>query len=296
MPLWIPVTLAAATFQILRTARQHQVRDVLSLAAAGYVRFAYGLPFAVVALLGTALVRGELPRPGGDFWPFVLGGGTAQILGTVALLKAFELRDFAIGNVFSKTEVVQVALISALLLGEPLRPLGWVGVVVCMVGVVWLATPSGLRSVMSGIADPAAGMGALAGGLFAVSAVCIRGAASTMDGAAWPRAIVTLTVMLAFQTVLNGVILSAIEPQSPRAVIAAWRSAWIVGLFSLCGSAGWALAMTLTNAAKVRTLGQIEIVLAFVISVVWLKERHTPHEYAASALVVAGIASVIMLG
>jgi drug/metabolite transporter (DMT)-like permease len=69
-----------------------------------------------------------------------------------------------------------------------------------------------------------------------------------------------------------------------------------VGVLSLCGSACWAIAVTLTNAAKVRTLGQVEIVLAFAISVWVLHEEHTRAEYAASALVLIGVIGVVALG
>jgi drug/metabolite transporter (DMT)-like permease len=75
-----------------------------------------------------------------------------------------------------------------------------------------------------------------------------------------------------------------------------WRRALPVGILSICGSAGWALAVTLTNAAKVRTLGQVELLIAFGISIWVLHERHTRAEYAASALVLAGILAVIILG
>lgn len=296
MPLWIPVTLAAATFQILRTARQHELRNTLSVFGAGYVRFLYGFPFAVVAALLTWTVHGSLPEPTGNFWWYIATGSTTQILGTVALLKSFELRSFALGTVFSKTEVVQVALISTIVLGESLQPLGWIGTALCMIGVIWLVAPNGLSEVAAGVADRAAWMGALAGGLFAASAVTIRGASSTMEGPAWPRAIVTLVFMLGLQTILNGALLLALSGESPRAVASAWRAAWTVGLLSLCGSAAWALAMTLTNAAKVRTLGQIELVIGFAVSVLWMREQHTRQEYLASALVMIGIGLVIALG
>lgn len=296
MSLWIPVTLAAATFQILRTARQHQLRDDLTVFGAGYVRFVYGLPFALLLAFVTFLATGSLPTPTTKFWLFVLGGGIVQILGTVALLRSFELRSFALGTVFSKTEVVQVAVISSLVLGEPLQPYGWIGAVICMVGVGWLVAPDGFGQVIAGVTDPGAWMGALAGGLFAASAVGIRGAAGSLEGSAWARAIVTLTLMLALQTVINGLMLHIMSGESPMLVARAWRKAWVVGLLSLCGSASWAFAIALTNAAKVRTLGQIELVIGFVISIVWLREQHTHQEYAASALVLAGIVIVVLVG
>ena len=68
--VWIPVTLAAALFQILRTSRQHELRTVLDTSAAGFVRYAYGWPLALV-VLGITLAVGphdfpELHDPAGQ--------------------------------------------------------------------------------------------------------------------------------------------------------------------------------------------------------------------------------------
>ena len=69
-----------------------------------------------------------------------------------------------------------------------------------------------------------------------------------------------------------------------------------VGVFSLLGSIGWAWGFTLESAAKVRTLGQVELVIAFGIAHVALGERHTRSDYAASGLVLAGVVVVTILG
>ena len=79
-------------------------------------------------------------------------------------------------------------------------------------------------------------------------------------------------------------------------VAGAWRFALPVGILSLCGSIGWAVAVTLTNAAKVRTLGQVEIVIAFMISAWVLHERHRRAEYLASGLVLVGVVGVVVFG
>ncbi len=294
--MWIPITLLAALLQILRTSRQHRLRKVLSVNAAGYVRYVYALPLATAALALTAAIRGGLPTIPWRFWPIIIGGGIAQILGTQALLRAFDLRDFAIGTVYAKTEIIQIAIISTVLLGEPLEPLGWLGAVLTMAGVAWLAAPGKLGDIASKAGDPAAWMGALAGGLFGLAAVGIRGASVSMDGPTWDRALLTLTVMLASQTLINGTQLAAMDRPALRGVFANWRTAATVGFLSVCGSAAWAVAVTLANAAKVRTLGQVELVIAFAISAFYLHERHTRQEYLASALVVVGIVAVVALG
>ncbi len=296
--MWIPITLAAATFQILRTSRQHRLRTVLTVNGAGYVRYAYGFPLAVVASIATFGVAGEdIPSVPLRFWPIVAGAGAAQIGGTLALLRSFDLRDFAIGTVYSKTEVILVAVVSAIALDEPLEPLGWIAVVVCMVGVVWLAAPDRVRDAVSSAADPAALMGVLAAAGFAVAAVGIRAGSTTLgDGSTWNRALFTLTAMLGIQTVLNGVQLAGASPRELGSVFRQWRAALPVGVLSVAGSACWAVAVTLTNAAKVRTLGQVELVMAFAISAWWLHDRHRRSEYLASALVMAGVVGVIAFG
>jgi drug/metabolite transporter (DMT)-like permease len=296
--MWIPITLAAATFQILRTSRQHALRSVLSLNGAGFVRYAYGFPLAMLVSAVTFGVFGEsVPTPPARFWLIIAGAGSAQILGTVALLRAFDLRDFAIGTVYAKTEVILVAIVSAIALSEPLLALGWIAIAICMTGVIWLAAPSGVRTVLANAADPAALMGIVAAGGFAVAAVGIRAASNSLgDDPVWNRALLTLTVMLGVQTVINGTHLLVTDRRELVLVARHWRAALPVGVLSLCGSAGWAVAVTLTNAAKVRTLGQIEIVMAFAISAFWLNEHHTRAEYAASALVLLGVVGVIAVG
>jgi len=199
----------------------------------------------------------------------------------------FDLRDFAIGTVYAKTEVILVAIVSAIALGEPLRPLGWIAAVVCMIGVAWLAAPTRLRNILTSPLDPAALMGILAGFGFAVAAVGIRGAATTLDEApVWSRALLTLTVMLGIQTVLNASQLFVNDRTEITNVGRAWRTALPVGVLSLLGSISWAVAVTLTSATKVRTLGQVELVMAFAISVWWL---HEP-------LVLIGVVGVVVVG
>ena len=296
--MWIPITLAAATFQILRTSRQHVLRRVLSVNGAGFVRYAYGFPLALlVSLVTFGLVGEALPHAPGRFWLIIAGAGVAQILGTVALLHAFDLRDFAIGTVYAKTEVILVAIVSAVALGEPVLFLGWIAIAVCLTGVAWLAAPDRIRSVLSSASDPAALMGVLAAAGFAIAAVGIRGASNSLgDDPVWNRALFTLTAMLGVQTIINGIQLAFTDAPELGNVARHWRAALPVGVLSLCGSAGWAVAVTLTNAAKVRTLGQIEIVLAFAISAFWLHERHSRAEYTASGLVLVGVVGVVLFG
>ncbi len=296
--MWIPITLAAAVCQILRTSRQHELRSVLSTSAAGYVRYLYGAPLALgVSVVLFGVVSHDLPAIGDWFWPVVALAGVTQILATIALLESFKLRDFAVGTVYAKSEVILVAVVGAIGLGEPLRPYGWVGAALVTIGVAWLASNGRFATLLKRAGDPAAFLGIVAGGLFAITAVAIRGASNQLTGApAFDRAIATLTVMLAIQTVVNGVAFAVIAPAELARTARAWRPAIPVGVFSLLGSIGWAWAVTLENAAKVRTLGQVELVIAFLIARYSLGERHVRADYLAAGLVLGGVVGVTVLG
>lgn len=300
MGIWIPVTIAAACFQTARTAMQQRLRTQLSVSGAGFVRYLYGAPLAIVAVGVVALID-VVPSPPWRFWPTVAAAGLAQIVGTVFMIRAFDTRDFAIGTVYTKTEVVQVAVWSTVVLGEPLGVLGWLATFVCFAGVVVLA---GGRRVLH-VRDRAAVFGVLAGGSFALASVGIRAASqSLLDGLpgasgtdhALARALLTLAVMNTMQTLMHGGWLAWRDRGQLRLAVVHWRSSSIVGVLSVCGSACWALAFTLENAARVRTFGQLELLVTFVVAHVWLGERHGRREYVASALVLLGVVGVLAGG
>lgn len=294
--MWIVITLAATVFQILRTSEQHRLRSALSVTEAGSVRYLYALPFALAALAIMARQWDAVPSVPVRFVPIVVAAGIGQILGTMCLLQSFRLRDFAVGTVYAKGEVILVAIASAVLIHEVPSVLGWVGVLVVFIGIVWLASQ---RVADPGEAlariDPAAILGVAAGGLFALTSVGIRSASGSIDGGGnFEHALITLSAMLASQVAINSIGLIVAPGESLRRVVGAWRTALPVGLLSLGGSACWAWAIAIEGPTKVRTLGQLELVLAFAIGIVVHHETHRRSEYLASAMILAGIVGIVV--
>lgn len=245
---------------------------------------------------GSTLSGAKLPTIGAAFWPKIAAAGLAQIIATVFLIRAFDARDYAIGTVFSKTEVVQVSLFSLVFLGERLTWIGYLAVGVCLAGIVLLVT-KGKRLSKDLFRDRAAVYGLVAGGLFGLAAVGIRAASKELVGGSSPiKAIISLAVMNSIQTVLHGGYLIWKEPGQARLALVHWRSSAIVGVLSVCGSACWALAFVLQNAARVRTFGQVELLFTFAVSHFGFKEKHVRVEYLATGLVLAGVVGVMVAG
>ncbi|MCW5745326.1 MAG: EamA family transporter [Alphaproteobacteria bacterium] len=299
MELWIPITVAAAFFQCTRTALQQKLKALLSTNGANFVRYVYGAPVSILMLVLLMTVGGRA-LPDWD-WMFVAWaalGGVAQIIATSLLIYAFELRNFAVGTAYSKTETVQLALVAVLILHEPLAPLAWAGILVSLFGVIVLSVKGdarSLRQIVLGWAHKAALVGIAAGGIFGVAALSIRqGALHLPTGDFMIRAIFTLAVMNTLQTLILGAWLVAREPAQLVKVVTTWRSSALVGLLSVFGSACWAMGFALQTAAYVRSLGQIELVFTFIASRYMLHERPTMGELVGAVLVVGGVVLLLL--
>ena len=80
--LWIPITIAAAFLQNLRSMLQKHLKGRLSTGGATYARFIYALPFALLYVAGLAAAPGfTLPAPHATFALYTVTGGLAQIVG-----------------------------------------------------------------------------------------------------------------------------------------------------------------------------------------------------------------------
>ncbi|AVO37025.1 EamA family transporter [Pukyongiella litopenaei] len=298
MSLWIPVTLAAAGFQTVRFMLQKSLATVrLSPAGATFARFAYSAPLVLLGLAAYLAASGRgLPPLPAAFWAFVVIGGTAQILATVCVVALFKQRNFAVGITFKKTEVIQTAIVGLLVLGEGVSAGGLGAILVGLAAVLLLSKPpEGSGRWWSHLTNRASQLGLGSGVLFAVSAVSYRGA-SLQLGDLEPafRAGVTLAAVVTFQMLSMGLWLAWRDRAELAAVWATRRTAVFVGLTSLCGSFCWFWAFTLQNAAYVKALGQVELVLSLLASLLFFRERVSAREIGGMALLGLSILLLVL--
>jgi drug/metabolite transporter (DMT)-like permease len=301
MPLWIPVTLAAALCQCWRTAMQAKLRAMLSVNGAGFVRFLYGVPAALAFMLAAGAANGfGWPVPSWRMVAFAAAGGLTQILATNLLIMAFGFRNFVVGTAYAKTEAAQTAILALLILQETLRPLAWVGIAVGLIGVLTLSLGGrGLRArqLLAATVQPAAITGLAAGFFFAITAVFIKLASRAVVGSnVFERALLVLCVTTVLQTLMQGLYLAVRDPAELRKAITAWRSAAWVGLLSAAGSACWFTGFALTDVALVRSVGQVEVVLTLIFGRFYLKQHLKAGDASGLLLVVAGVILIALAG
>lgn len=299
--LWIPITILAALIQTGRYALQKALSDHLGTNAVTLTRFAFGLPFSVIYLVVILGILGtDLPEVNSRFILVGAIGGIAQIFGTSALIYTFQLRNFAIGVTYSKTEALQTAILGFFLFGATVTGGSVVAILICVAGVVLLAAPSGPRdqgtSLWTRWTGPAVWSGIASGSGFAIAALCFREAslALQMEGFMEPAA-VTLVYVNFVQTLLLGTYMYCFQRSELRAIGGHLGRSTLIGISGSAGSAAWFTAMTLENAAYVRTLGQIELVFTMVISWFIFGERLRRHEISGVAFVLGGIVLLLLV-
>jgi drug/metabolite transporter (DMT)-like permease len=297
--LWIPLTVAGAFFQNLRSALQKHLTGRLSTAGASYVRFFYAWPFSLVYLWAlNAFVGYPVPDANATFVLYCFLGGLSQIVFTFLLVWLFSFRNFAVGTTYSKTEMVQVAILGLLILGDTLSPAAVVAIAVSMAGVFALSIAGSTitaRSLIAGLKEKPTLIGLACGAFLGASVVFYRGAALALgDGEFLMRAAFALVVSVIMQTLMMGAYLIWREPGQMTAVLRNWRPALAVGVAGALASVFWFSAFALENAAYVRALGQIELVFTFIASVVFFRERTKAMELVGVALIVGGILILVL--
>ncbi len=292
--VWIILTIGAAALQTLRLMQQKRLKRLgLSTAGASFARFVYAAPLALALLAGLVALGHPLVPVGGGFAPYMLAGAVGQIFGTLCSVALFSERSFAVGSAFTKSETIQVAVFSALILGEPVSAFGWGAILLGTLGVVLLSFPPG---GWGGLWNRGTALGLAGGGFFALSAIGYRGATLAVGSPdALFRATVALAAVTTFQTVAMGGWLLWRDRPELTLVLRGWRATAPVGANGMVGSLLWFTAFALMNAAYVRSLGQIELVFAVAASVLFFRERVSLREVCGIgllALAVAGIVSV----
>ena len=299
--LWVPITIAAAFMQNVRSALQKHLKAKLTDAGVTAVRFFYAWPFAVLYVWGLARLGGfAVPDANARFLLYCLLGGVSQIVFTFLLVYLFSFRNFTVGTIYSKTDVAQVAVLGLVILGDPLSLAAVFAIALSLVGVVVLSvarTRITAASLAAGLTERPTLIGLACGAFVGASVVFYRGGALALGGQGFVmQAAFTLAVSVVMQTVIMGVYLRIREPGQITAILRNWPASLAVGVAGALASAAWFTAFTIQNAAYVRALGQIELVFTVIASALFFKERTSAREFLGIGLIIAAILILVLAG
>lgn len=301
METWILITVSAAFLQNIRSSLQKHLKNVMGTSGATFVRFGFGIPFALF-FLAIFMYLGDhsFPEFNQDFFFWVVIAAVAQILAQALLVHMFSYRNFAVGTAYSRTEPLQAALFGLLFLSEKASSAVLSAIAISMFGVMLISvarTDITPKSIFTSLYSRTALIGLSSGAIFGVAAVAYRAASLSLDG---PNFIIQAAITLSIAIILQSIIMIVWIYWRDRAEIArikaAWKTGLLVGLVGASASFGWFMAMTLQQAALVKAVAQIEMIFTFISSVFIFKEQINRIEVIGCLLIISGIIALVLGG
>ena len=292
MEPWIIFTLLAVIMQSVRTAAQKQITQEISVQSATLVRFLFGIKFAALYFFLTMWI----------FQPinfelnikFIISGALAsvsQVLATVFLIKALTLKNFAVGTALAKTEALLTAVLGSIFFSAYLNPMGYLSI---LFGVCGLLIASNWDVTFKDLSDNQGIRYGLGAGLgFALASLWIRDASLSLEIPRIVSAAAVLLYMVILQSLICLVWISVKEPEQFMLIKKNLKSSLFIGFTGVLGSIGWFTAMSLQNAALVKTLGQIEFIASLLITYLYFNEKISTREYLGIALIALSLLLLI---
>ncbi len=297
--LWIIATIFAAITQTIRSAIQRQMQPILGDDGASYIRFLYALPFALLMLYGYGIWAGVgLPDTNWQFWLWVNIAALTQILFTVLLIRMFSRRSFAAGTAFSKTEVLQAAILEIIILGVMVSLLTGFAIVLGVVAVILLSFAKSAKTpqaIMASLVSRSSLIGLGSGTFLGLCTVSYKVAAVSLTGGdLFMRVLYTGGVATLIQVAVMGVWMALFTRQQFIASFVHWRGSIWAGFFGALSTVGWFTAFVLQSVAAVRAVGQIELLITLAISIFWFKEQSNRLEVFAIIMLTISIIMVLL--
>ena len=298
--LWIIAAVLAALCQALRYGSLKELNKHFPVLLTSYARVVFGLPILLAHAGGMLFANGApIPPLTVKFWVLTALVASGQFLGTMLMVRLFQIGNFAVGTMLAKADAVMTAIIGTLLFSEVISGGGWIAILVTVAGVMVVSLgrlPTGsLREGNASLAGLVLGPATRIGLLIAVvNAICfllLREAILTVKssgGAALDAALAGAAMSL-ISSVSLGAWLLATDRQGLMRLGRFLPLCCFAGLASGLGTLFWFLGTALTNASYVAAVAQVQIVFAFAISRYWFRETVRPIELAGIAVILAGV-------
>lgn len=301
MEIWVLITIAAAFTQNIRSSLQKHLRGQMGTAGATFVRFGFGVPFALLFLaISLGATGSALPALNLQFAVWLVVAAVSQILAQVLLIILFTRRNFAVGNAYVRMEPVMAAAFGAALLAEWPDAVLILAVAISVVGVLLISigrTDLTWRSLATGITQADARIGLASAAIFGLAAVGYRGASLALGGPNFlVQGGVTLCCAIFLQSLIMAVWIAFKDPAEFSRLRATWKIGLAVGFVGALASFGWFTAMTLVPAAAVKAVAQVEMLFAYVTTRAVFREEITGREIAGCTLIVAGVLFLVLFG
>ncbi len=298
--LWILESAGAALCQALRYAALKELNKHLSTLVATYVRLLFSFPVQIPYVCAVMLWTGAaLPALNLRFVIFAMITAVGQFLSTAMMIRMFQMGNFAVGTMLTKSDVVMTALIGTFVFGEVISDLAWIAILITVLGVLivsagrmpagaWRQGDVGLGELLLGRATR---WGLAVGLINALSYQTLRETMEALEPGTLPvvRAAYAGFAMTFFSVAILGIWLLFSEREGLKRIRNHQQIGWFLGFLSALGTILWYLATAGSNASYVAAVAQVQVVFSLLLSRYWFNEQIRAVELAGIGAILVGV-------
>ena len=298
MELWAVIALIAAVAQSLRTVCQKLLIPHAGELGASFSRFFFGVAFAWLWTISICIkTNSSLPGMSASFLIFVGLAAILQIAFTILLIMMFSHRNYAIGIALSKTEILQTAILEAILIGYAASYSIMLAISIGLIGIALLSYQkiefeNGNKANLFFSSSHFLGIGS--GSCLALANIFYFKATILLDSdMLLLDASFTAAIAISLQTVILGGYLSFKQPVQLMLCLANWKLGLLIGITATISTAAWFFAFAMFHLGAVRAVGQIELIISILFSWLFLKEKITLLEVIGISIL--GVSIILVL-
>jgi len=295
---WIFLTLCATILQTFRNIEQKHLGSKLDSVSASWSRFILPFPLAIlVAFL-------SLKNVDNNFLFYCLICAIFQICGNILMVKTLQSKNFSVGIAFYKTEALQAVLTGVLIFNQHVSLITILAIILATAGVVMILNLNfkhGKKEFFKSLKSPSTGFGLLSGFCFSITGFNLKFANTTLGDQGLSQinsGLLTLMWVIFIQNFLY-IFLKLFQKKLKTDLkkifnIDNKKNFLKAGFFSFCGSVCWFCAYSFGEVILIKTLGQIELIFALLVSHFMLKEKNTLMQVIGIFLIAIGIIITIV--
>lgn len=294
---WFYLTILAVLFQTKRNALQKSLRTSLDTITVSWSRLFYSLPILIGGIIYLYTVHPDIiVSAPSSFFIHCFFAALTQLLGTLCLVELFSCRNFLVGISFMKTDTIQAAVLAALFLSESMDTRGIIATLLSVIGILCLSPPHASKPTPFSLFNKSMFLGLGTGLCLSSTSIFMKKAMTVAPTHSKLLAIVSVFIIYTLMQYALYVLYQTYRKSlmsSISSLLLEWKTCSLIGLFSLGGTLCWLGAFLLHHIAYVKIVGQLEIVLSFLVTHHFFKEKCTPLEYAGILLVTISTIAIL---
>jgi drug/metabolite transporter (DMT)-like permease len=296
----LPALSATALALVLASAFLHAVWSVAIKQSGDPLCF--NLLQTWAACVGLAVVSfwipwSSIPR---EVWLLLLVTGPTHALYIYWMSRAFELGDLSMVYPIARSTPAFMPFVAVPLLGEPLRPVGAVGIAIVVAGIWLVHAGQGWRWLT--FAEPASRFAFLTLGATVAYSLIDKAAMASLADADWPSRLPRAIAYSLMLTVAHAVSLAplVLRARGVRALRDTARTEFgRVTLAAGISFVGYTLilrALETSLVSYVVAVRQMSVLFAVALGVFWLREEPTRARVLGAVATVLGVALIARFG